>query len=152
MGFQAAAQAAGKIRFLGGLSAGKSLCALLHRPAARRGGECYQGSTRQAGYTLPSPCFFYFPSQFYFLSPGRTVLTNVHPCCAFLPTGAISPFAKLNICMFLFVCFSESEFRRVELQVGNNCLSPELNISAGRIEERGKVRVYCGVNSSSNPI
>ncbi len=58
MGFQAAAQAAGKIRFLGGLAAGRGLCALLHRPAARRGGERYQARTRQAGYTLPTPLLF----------------------------------------------------------------------------------------------
>lgn len=59
-------------------------------------------------YTPLLPCFFYFPTLFYFLSPGRTV--RAHPCCAFLPTGAISQYATLNICMYVFEreCFQRS--------------------------------------------
>ncbi len=40
------------------------------------------------------------------------------------------------------MCLSESVFRGVESQVENNCLSPELNIRAGRLEERGSVSEY----------
>lgn len=40
------------------------------------------------------------------------------------------------------MCLNESVFSGVESQVENNCLSPELNIRAGRVEERGSVSEY----------
>lgn len=83
MGFQASAQAAGKIRFLGGLVAGRGLHDLLRRPAVRRGEQRYQGSTRQAGYTT-SPSAF----PFGFNLPGFFLVLCVRtPAVPALPMG-----------------------------------------------------------------
>lgn len=151
MGFQAAAQSAGKIRFLGGLAAGKGLCALLHRPAAKRGGERYQGSTRQAGYTFPSPCFFTFPLCF-------TCSRLAEPCkrapLLCIPAhGSNLPVhhAKhqhVSMHMFEWECFQKS----------GNAGGKQLSLSRVKYhcwENWGKrkcvwVKVYCGVYSSSS--
>lgn len=118
MGFQAAAQAGGKIRFLGGFCCRQGpLC-----PPPQACGEerrrALSGQHKAGWVYSPSPSpFFTFLLCFTFFLPGRTVWAN--PCCAPLHTGSISLYATLNICMFPCVCV----WVRVDVQVENNSLS-----------------------------
>lgn len=88
---------------------------------------------------LPPAFFFTFPLCFTFSRLAE--LCECTPAVPSSPREQISPYTMLNICMYC-MCLRESVFRRVESQVENNCLSPELNIWAGRVEERGSVYEY----------
>lgn len=80
------------------------------RPPPQACGEERRGALsgqHKAGRVyIPLPLLFYF-SLSVLLTLAWQNPANAHPCCAFLPTGAISPYATQNICMFLCVCLSE---------------------------------------------